>query len=71
MRKRERGGEIQRDTHTKKERDQEVAERGGGNTVAAAVVFHWSLERVGVLLSLGAKKEVWSHDHQATLFRCL
>lgn len=46
MRKRERGGEIQRDMH--KEGDQKVVESGGGNTVAA-VVFHRSLERVGVL----------------------
>lgn len=31
------------------ERGQKVVESGGGNTVAAAVVFHWSLERAGAL----------------------
>lgn len=63
MRERERGGDVQR--------DQKVVESGGGNTVAAAVVFHWRLERVGVLRSLGARKHVWSHDLRATLFRSL
>lgn len=51
----ERGkeGERYKATCTKKERDQKVMESGGGNTVAASVVFHWSLESVGELLSLG------------------
>lgn len=48
----------------RKDRDRKSC---GGNTLAAAVVFHLSLERVGVHLSLGARKHGWSHDHQATL----
>lgn len=42
------------------QRDQNA---GGGNTVAAAVVFHRRLERVGVLLSLGECVVTWSPGH--------
>lgn len=41
------------ETHTQREeRDHKVVGSSGGNTVAPAVVFHWGLERVAVLLFL-------------------
>lgn len=41
------------ETHTQREeRDHKVVGSSGGNTVAPAVVFHWCLERVAVLLFL-------------------
>lgn len=61
----EKEGKRGRGTKRHTQRIETKKKSCGGNTVAAAVVFHCSLERVGVLLSLGAGTHVWSHDHQS------
>lgn len=64
----EKEGKRGENTKRHTQRKRETSKSWGGSTVAAAVVFHWSLERVP---SLQAKRHLWSHDHQATLFRSL